>query len=125
MARDTGTDAVIPFAVKAIRLEIEAVHVLRSHPAAGGIAAAIQPARDREASRGRRPGNELDDGFIVTERFAAPIGRDERKEPMFDLVPLARPGREVTDRDREPDLIGEGLQRQLPEAEGPPVAPPP
>src|SRR5438093_6670422 len=41
---------------------------------------------------------------------------------MLDLVPLARPGRKVTDRDRETRAIGELLQLPLPEAQARSVA---
>ena len=35
-------------------------------------------------------GNELDYDFMVDKRLAPPVLADEREEPMFDLVPLAR-----------------------------------
>ena len=45
----------------------------------------------------------------VTERFAAPVLRDEGEQAVLDLVPLARARRQVTDRDREAELVGEAL----------------
>src|ERR1700674_1690737 len=41
---------------------------------------------------------------------------------MLNLVPLAGPGRKMTDRDREADLIGKRLQREFPQAQTPAVA---
>ena len=41
---------------------------------------------------------------------------------MFDLIPLARAWGQVTDRNRQADLIGHGLERHLPEATAPAVA---
>jgi putative transposase len=42
---------------------------------------------------------------VSDERFPAPILRDEREEPVFDLVPLTRPGRQVADADRESEFV--------------------
>ena len=44
---------------------------------------------------GRR--DEIDNGLKASERFSAPVLGDVREEPMFNLVPLAGSGREVTD----------------------------
>ncbi len=51
------------------------------------------------------------------EYFPAPIRGDERKEAVLDLVPLAGARRKVTDRHGESDLVGEGRQRQFPQAQ--------
>jgi hypothetical protein len=39
------------------------------------------------------------------ERLAAPVLGDEREKAVLDLVPLARPRREMTDRDRESEFV--------------------
>ena len=43
---------------------------------------------------------------------------------MLDLIPLARPRWEMTDRDGQACFIREGLQLQLPQTQPPAVAPP-
>jgi len=37
-------------------------------------------------------GDELDDGAIAAQRLAAPVDRDEREQPVLDLVPFAGAG---------------------------------
>ena len=43
---------------------------------------------------------------------------------MLDLVPLARPGREMTDRNGQAGVIREFLQLDFPQAQPPAIAPP-
>ena len=93
----TGSDDVVPFAVKAAGVQIDLLHLRIGHFAARGVLSAIQATPDREAFRRGRPGDELDDRLVVAQGFAAPIRRDEGEQAMFDLVPLAGAGRKVTD----------------------------
>ena len=66
-------DDIVPFAMKPAGVKIDRLHVVFGDGAAGGIAAAIQSAGDRQAFRGRRLRNEVDHGFVVAQRFAPPI----------------------------------------------------
>src|SRR5260370_15439140 len=66
--------------------------------------------------------NTVDDGLIPDGRFRPPVLADEREQPMFDLVPLARARREVTDRNLQPDFVGQFLQFPLPQPHPCPVA---
>jgi hypothetical protein len=54
--------------------------------------------------------DQVDDGLVRAKRPASPIDRNEREKPVFDLVPLARPRREVADVDGEVELVGEALK---------------
>ena len=81
-------DDIVPFTVKAVTAEIDLFHFGSRDLSAGRIFAAIQAAGDRQAFGRRRLGNEVDDGFVIPQRFAAPIRRDEGKEAVLDLVPL-------------------------------------
>jgi hypothetical protein len=65
----------------------------------------------------------MDDGFIISQWFATPIGRDEGKKAVLDLVSFT-PRREMTDRDGQADFIREGLQLQFPKPQSPAIAPP-
>lgn len=68
--------------------------------------------------RGRRGRvDQVHDRLMRDQRLATPILGDEREEAMFDLVPLAGAGRQVTGGDRRPDVIGERLHIELPEAQ--------
>jgi hypothetical protein len=46
---------------------------------------------------------------MADERLAAPAASDEREQAVFNLVPLARPRREVTRGDRNAEFVGEFL----------------
>ena len=60
---------------------------------------------------------------MVQQRTTPPVLRDVAEHPVFDLVPLARPGREVTHRDLQSRLIRQILEADLPQSVAPPVAP--
>ena len=109
------SDHIVPFAMKFIRLKIDRLHVVLRDCPAGGILAAIQSAGYCQSFRGRGLGNEIDDGFVITQGLATPIRRDERKEAVLDLVPLAGPRRKVTDRNRQAGVIRECLEFQFPQ----------
>ena len=47
---------------------------------------------------------------MADQRFAAPVLADGGKEPVFDLVPLARPWRKMADCDVQTRLIRQFLQ---------------
>src|SRR4029450_6440806 len=53
-----------------------------------------------------------------------PILSNMTKHPMFDLIPLTGPRRKVPDVDRDPDLIGELLEFDLPQPIATGIAPP-
>src|SRR3954471_12256947 len=60
---------------------------------------------------------------MADQRLAAPVLPDEREKAMLDLVPLARPRREVAYRDLQPRLIRQPLEFHLPEAHARAIAP--
>ena len=117
-------DDIVPFAMKPIGLKIDALHFFLGDFAAGWIFAVVQSACHFQPFCRRRLGNEMDDGFVIAEGFATPIRRDEGKKAVFDLVPLARPRGEMTDREGQTGFIREGLQLQFPQAQPPAIAPP-
>ena len=69
---------------------------------------------DEARARGGRR-NQADDGLMTDQGLAAPVLGDEAKEPMLDLVPFTRAWRKVTDRQRQPHLVGQPLEGPLPE----------
>ena len=118
------SDDIVPFAMKPIRLKIDALHLFFGDFAAGWIFATVQSACHFQPFRSRRLSNEMDDGFVISQWFATPIRRDEGKKAVLDLVPLARPWGKMTDRDGQASFIREGLQLQFPQAQPPAIAPP-
>jgi hypothetical protein len=102
---------------------MEGVHVGVGDGPPGRVVVLIEPAPDLEAGLRGRCGDELDDDLVADERLASPVLADRAEQPVLDLVPLARPGREVADGDLEAGLVGELLEFQLPETEPVAVAP--
>src|ERR1039457_7582298 len=62
--------------------------------------------------------------FIVDQRLPLPGQTDERKQPVFDLVPLARCRRVKADRDGHPQFVRQFLQGELPSPGSAAVTPP-
>src|SRR5512135_3259348 len=71
-----------------------------------------------------RRSDEVDDHLQTPEGTTTPVLGDPIEHLMLNLVPLARPRREVTHRDPQADLVGPPLQAQLPEPRPDPIAPP-
>ena len=55
-------------------------------------------------------GNEVDDHLMTDQRMCAPVHRDEREHAVLDLVPLARPRREMAHLNVQADLFCEATQ---------------
>src|SRR5258708_7923950 len=82
---------------------------------AGLIDFGIQLSMNFETGFGRGRRDQIDDCLEALERFSAPVLGNVREEPMFDLVPLAGSGREVTDHDTQPGSIGQPFPLCFPE----------
>ena len=66
---------------------------------AGWIGVWVEFTADFQAGLGRSGGDQLHDHLMADEWLATPIAGDEREKAVLDLVPLARAGRQVADRD--------------------------
>src|SRR5205807_872092 len=84
------------------------------HFFADWIFASIKSSANDESRNRRRVPNQAHYGFVRAKRTTAPVHRDEREKPVLDLVSLARVWWEVTDVDREVELIGELLKLGFP-----------
>ena len=62
-----------------------------------------------ETSDGGGVSDQADNGLVRAQWSTAPVHRDERKQAVLDLVPLARPRREVADIDRQAELVNDPL----------------
>ena len=107
--------------MKALRVQVDLRHLgLRDGPP-GRIPAAIEATGDRQAFGRGGPGNEVHHR-LVAEGLATPVRRDEGKQPVLDLIPLARAGWEMVDHDGEVRVVGEPLEFHFPDAQTPAVA---
>jgi hypothetical protein len=77
---------------------MNARHLLRRDFSSRLVTPAVKPAIDLRSFGGGGAGDQTHDRFRVTQRFATPVGRNEREQAVFDLVPFARPRRKVTNR---------------------------
>ncbi len=100
--------------MKRVELELDLLHLCGAHLASGGIFALIQSACHRQPLRCGGSRDQVHDCFVIEQRLPTPVGRNEGKQPVLRLVPLAGAGREMTDGDGESGLIGELLQLRLP-----------
>src|SRR5262245_18238211 len=96
--------------MKGVSLETDGGHLRVGDGYAIDIAPAIELRSDAEARSTVGRGNQADNGGETDERCTAPDHCYVREEPMFDLVPLARPRWEVTHRNGEAGPIRELLQ---------------
>jgi hypothetical protein len=71
---------------------------------------------DGESTASGRRANQLHYRLEGIEESPSPVHRDVGEEPVLDLVPLARPRREVNDAYRQPRFGREALQLRLPDA---------
>ena len=108
-------DRVVPLSVETVRVQAHGRELGVGHLPAYGVAPTIEPASHLESFGGGGRGNQAYDGFVVTQRLAAPVCGDEREQPVLHLVPLARAWGEVAYTNRDPRIIGNGLQLELPE----------
>ena len=115
-------DRIVPLAMECIPLDVEGPHFAVGDFYAFRIDVGVDPALNPKAFLCCRRGDQVDDDFMAHERFAAPILADERKQAMFDFVPLARAGREMTDRDGQPCFVGQFLKFPFPQPDAIPVA---
>src|SRR3990172_9211334 len=103
-------------------MEIQRLHLRVAHPEPGRVRTGIELAADTQAGASGGGGDEVDHGLVGDERLAPPVLRDGAEEAVLDLVPLARAGREVADRDLDTDLVSEPLELELPEPQAGAVA---
>src|SRR6266849_5995878 len=116
------SDDVVPVPMEAVAFQVDAVHLIVGDSPAGGVFSAVQTTDNLKALGGRRPSDQVDDGFIVAQRLASPIRGDEREEAMLDLVPLAGARREMTHRQRPSRFVGQLLLLPFPQPQARSVA---
>ena len=98
-----------------VRFHVHPLHLLVGYFSAGGIFPTIQATGYFQPLRRGGLGNQVHDGFVIPQRLAPPVRRNERKEPMLDLIPFAGAGWKVADGQRQPGFIRQLLQFQFPQ----------
>src|SRR3990172_7267233 len=113
---------VVPVAMKLVRRYVEGRHLRVGYLLLRRVLARIQDAADFEAGRGRRTGDEVDDRRMGEQGLSSPVLADEGKQPVFDLVPLARSRRKMAHRDWVAKTVRQALQFPFPQTHPRPVA---
>jgi len=109
--------------MEAVSLDLERGHFRVGDLAALLVGTRVQVRIYLQTGVGFRRSDEVDNRLIAGEWSPAPVGRDLAKEPMLDLVPLARARGIVRDAYPQAGLVREVLQLQLPESAAVAVAP--
>src|SRR5271157_748775 len=100
--------------MKSRRCEIECGHRGSRYFSSLGILLPRQLGLDLESVAGLGAADEIDDGFVADQGSRPPVLRDERKHPMFDLVPLAGTRGKMRDMNLQPGEIGQTLHPHFP-----------
>ncbi len=83
----------------------------------------IQACFHLQAAFGLRGRYQVHDDVMTYQRPTSPIHAYVREEPVFDLVPFARPWRKMADRHFNSRVIDESLDLDLPKPRPVSVAP--
>src|SRR5512147_295566 len=100
-SRSSWSNGVVPIAVKGIGRQADLRHLCVADSNLARVPLGVQFAPDLQARRSPRIGDQVHDCGVSQQRPASPVLADEREQAMFDLVPLARSRRQVTDVDRQ------------------------
>ena len=75
--------------MKGVWFKVEFGYLRRGYFNSGGVHSLRQFCLDLQPRGGPGVGNQMDDGSIADQRSCPPILCDERKHPVFDLIPRA------------------------------------
>src|SRR6516165_10446184 len=115
---------VIPVTVKLLLLEPHCLEFPICHLDPLLIGVGIELGFYAQARPRSRAPNQVHYDRTTHQWPPPPVLGDVAENPVLDLVPLARPRREVTDGNPQTRLIGQTLQTDLPEPIAAAVAPP-
>ncbi len=88
--------------MKGVSPESEFRHLLVGNLDARWVRVGIQLAFHRQTRLRSSASDQIDYDLVADQRFAPPILADEGKQAVLDLVPLARPRREMADIQLQP-----------------------
>ena len=92
--------------MKSIEFDLDVGHLCVRNLNLGGIMFPVQNAADFKAGIRARVGYQVHNRGVRQQRLATPVLTDVREQTVFDLVPFAGAGRQVTDRYRQTGFIG-------------------
>ena len=101
--------------MKRVPFQVQPLNFIIRHLPAGRVFPPIQTAGHLESFSGRRARDQIYDRLIIPKGLAAPIRGDERKQPVFNLVPFTGARWKVADGNGKVCFIRELLQLQFPE----------
>src|SRR5712691_2922954 len=87
----------------------------------GWVDAGVQFGLYLEAFARGGGANQFDNHLMADQRTPAPVHADMRKQPMFNLIPLARAGWQMTNRHPQTGRICEAVEFKLPQPHAIPV----
>src|SRR5690606_25852665 len=104
---------VVPIAVEGMRAELYPLHLGIADADAGRVRCSVELGSDLQTRARFGRSNQVHDGLMAEERPSSPVHGDVREQAVFDLVPLAGAGWEMTDRHVESGNVCEVLQFEL------------
>src|SRR5271166_7018016 len=110
-----GHNAVVPFAVKVMGRQSQVSKLFVADLNLGFVMVGVQSSLNNQARARRGTGDEVDDGLMTHQGLPAPVLRDEAEQTMLNLVPLARARGKVADQEFHLQLVGQFLERHLPQ----------
>jgi len=90
---------VVRIALERIAMQRECFHLLLGNQGSGRVEALVELGLHAKPRFGSGVADQVDNALAGAQRLAAPVARDMAEQAMLDLVPLAGPGRKVTDAD--------------------------
>ena len=108
-------ESIVPLAMELVALDGQFREFLVGHFDPRRIVALVELRLDAQSLGGRGVADQVDHDLAADQRSTTPVLGDVAKHPMLDLVPLAGAGREVTDLDDHPQVVGQFLQLDAPE----------
>ena len=94
-----------------VKFELDGTHLLVCDLLPDWVVSLVQSSPDLKAGAGARVRDQVHNDFAADEWLPTPVLGDRREHPVLDLVPFAGPRGEVADRERQPGLVGHGLER--------------
>jgi hypothetical protein len=116
--------SVVPFAMKRVAHNGKSGKFLVGDFDSLRVGVFIEASLDAQSLSGGGAADQVNDDLPADQRAPSPVGGNVAEHAVLDLVPLAGAGREMTDLDRQPQLVGEFLQLSSPQAHPVAVAAP-
>src|SRR5207245_2597475 len=111
----SGVDGVVPVGLEVLAGDVHCGQLGVADLDPLLVLFGVKAGVDGEPGAGGCRGDQVDNHLEAAQRPSAPVEAHEAEQAMLNFVPLAGSRREVADADREPELVGELLQLDLPQ----------